>query len=275
MLKTILSLASLILVIAAPLTASTLPEEKVALLFLTREELNHPRLWQQLLEECPDKFSVYVHSKTPIADPFFAPYRIQQIVPTTWSIHAKAWQVLLQEALKDPQNERFVFLSESCIPLYRLGEIHDVLINDPSSYMAFARPWWGKNSRRELQELDKEFRFGNTEWMILNRRHAEIIANDSTFIRIVSRHPNDQESYFATLFAIHDCLHEVRNHSFTYVNWKNATNNGASPWHFLEPSPFNDTLLDEAYTRSALFARKFAKSYPEDVLLNMILDNSN
>lgn len=275
MIKTIIFGISLIFTAVAPLTASTLPDEKVALLFLTREELNHPRLWQELLEDCPDRFSVYIHSMAPLQDTFFAPYRIPQIVPTTWSIHAKAWQILLQEALKDPENQRFVFLSESCIPLYRLGEIYDVLIDDPRSHMAFARPWWQKTSRRELQEVEEEFRFGNNEWMILNRRHAEIIAQDNMLIRIASRHSNDQESYFASLLAIHDCLHEVCNHSFTYVNWKNATNKGASPWCFEEPSAFNDGLLDTAYTRSALFARKFAKTYPEDVLLNMIMDNSN
>lgn len=107
--------------------------------------------------------------------------------------------------------------------------------------------------------------------MVLNRKHAELVAADRGVIRIVSRHENDQESYFATLFAIHGCLfNDLCAHSYTYVNWKNATNGGASPYTFSEVNDFNEALIDEAYKGGALFARKFSGEYPSDAILRRI-----
>ncbi len=243
---------------------------KIALLFLTRSDLNHPKLWQQQIEKSKDLYNVYIHSVKPLSDPYFAGSRISKIVPTSWSIHVKAWQVLIQEAIKNPENEKFVFLSEACIPLYSLDKIYAILISDPRTHMAFSKPWWPSSNPREITELFPQYRFGNAEWMVLNRRHAEIIAQDEAIIRVVARHPNDQESYFASLFAVHNCLPEVANHSFTYVNWRDAINGGASPWHFFETSNFNENLLGQAYSSGAIFARKFTTTYPEDVLIDMI-----
>ncbi|MBA3236967.1 MAG: hypothetical protein H0T62_01275 [Parachlamydiaceae bacterium] len=246
-------------------------EDKIALLFLTRSTPNHADVWKKLLKEAPGKYNVYVHSKEPMGDAFFQKRRISNIVSTTWSIHVKAWQALLQEAVKDKDNVQFAFLSEACIPLHSLKHIYSIITRDPRTHIAFARPWWDSNNPRELHTIDKEFRWGNAEWMVLNRKHAELVASDRAVIRLVSRHENDQESYFATLFAIHGCLFDdLCAHSYTYVNWNNATNGGASPYSFTDVSNFNDALLDEAYNGGALFARKFSKEYPSEDILQMI-----
>jgi hypothetical protein len=87
---------------------------------------------------------------------------------------------------------------------------------------------------------------------------------------LISKYSSDQESYISSLFAIHGVLNEVVNHNYTYSNFEYATNNGANPYAFREVSDFNDRLIQEAYSDGALFARKFFKSYPQDVLLQMI-----
>lgn len=245
--------------------------DKIALLFLTRSTPNHADVWKKLLKDAPGKYNIYVHSKEPMDDPFFQKHRISKIVPTTWSIHVRAWQALLQEAVKDQDNVRFAFLSEACIPLFSLKYIYSVIMSDPRTHMAFAKPWWDQYNPRELHTIDKEFRWGNPEWMVLNRKHAELVAADRAVIRIVSRHENDQESYFATLFAIHESLFDdLCAHSYTYVNWNNATNGGASPYTFKEESDFNNALIDEAYKIGALFARKFSEEYPAKAILQRI-----
>lgn len=250
-------------------------KDKVALLFLTRSAPNHPELWKTLLSEAPDRFNLYFHSKEPLEDPYFQPHRIAKIVPTSWSIHAKAWQVLLQEAIKDPENVRFVFLSESCIPLYSLRCIYTKIMSDTFTHMFFRRPWWPVDNPRELRSVKPKFRYGNWEWMILNRNHAELVAADRKLIKIVAKHENDQESYFATLFAMHGCLEDQTiNQTYTYMNWEHAVNGGASPYPFKEVSFFNDALIEEAYQSGALFARKFSSEYPTQELLNMVRKNT-
>lgn len=246
-------------------------KDKVALLFLTQSAPNHPDLWKILLSEAPDRFNLYFHSKEPIDDPYFQQYRIAKIVPTTWSIHVKAWQVLLQEAIKDPENTRFAFLSESCVPLYSLRCIYTKIMSDSFTHMFYRRPWWTPDNPRELRSIHPKFRYGNWEWIILNREHAELVAADRTLIKIVSRHENDQESYFATLFALHGCLFDQTvNKTYTYMNWEHAVNGGASPYPFMEVSAFNDSLIEEAYKSEALFGRKFSSEYPTQELLTMI-----
>lgn len=243
---------------------------KVALLFLTRNDVNFPTLWERLLHETTDQFTVYVHSKEPVHNSFFQERRIDKIVSTTWSIHCRAWQNLLQEALKSPDNQKFVFLSESCLPLYPLDHIYVHLMKDDQTHMAFSRPWWRPDSIRELHEINIIHRYGNNEWIVLNRKHAEIIANDRGIIRIISKYPNDQESYFATLLSIYGCLGEVINHSYTYSNWNYATNNGASPYHFEKDDALSQELLQDAYNIGALFIRKVSKNFPETILQQAI-----
>lgn len=273
--KPLASLIAACLLIFCSCPASASAKQKIALLFLTRQAPNHPELWKKLLADSRSQYSVYFHSKEPIPDPFFERYRIAKIVPTNWSIHVKAWQALIQEAIKDPENAYFVFLSEACIPLYSLDYIHKIITADSRSHMAFAGPWWPASHPRELHTIDPAYRFGNTEWMVLNRKHAESIAADRAIIRIVSRHPHDQESYFATFFALNQLLDDnLCNHSYTYVNWEHAVNNGASPYHFSGVSEFNEALINHAYSIGALFARKFTPEYPWEILWQMICEHT-
>lgn len=185
----------------------------------------------------------------------------------------KSMAVADQDALKDQDNQKFIFVSESCIPLYSLSSIYEFIMKDDCTYMTYARRWWPIHSPREVHELSPEFRYGNMEWVVLNRAHAELIAKDKSIIKIISRHDHDQESYFATLFAIHNCLDAVCNHSYTYTDWDHPTNGGRSPWVFNEVSEFNDELIEEAYLIGSLFARKFTINYPEGILLQMIRDH--
>ena len=181
-------------------------KEKVALLFLTVNELNHPTVWQHQIQLNTPKFSVYVHSANPILHPFFSFYWIKEIVPTSWAIHARAWQELFREAVKDPNNKKFVLLSESCAPLKSLNEIYDDLIKDETSYMKFFHTWWPEDHYREVVELPKEHRWGNDEWVILNREQALMIAADEEVISKVILHGADGESYFSSLFSFNGIL---------------------------------------------------------------------
>lgn len=240
---------------------------KVALLFLTREDLNFPDLWKNELQACAHLYNIYVHSKKPMQHPFFKPYRISKIVPTSWARHVKAWQALLQEALKNPENVKFVFVTESCMPLYRLSTIYRVLTQDPFSYMEYKRPWWA-GTERTVREIDPKHFYGSWEFVVLNRQHAQLIANDRTIIEIVARYPLDIESYFATFFSLQNCLTEFVNRTYTYMNWEHLNKGGAHPHEFEHYNPLSEQLIKEAYEQGCLFLRKVAKTFPEEVWLS-------
>ncbi len=253
---------------------------KIALLFLTRKDLNHPHLWQEAILEAEDRVNVYIHSKHPLEQDFFKTFRITQIVPTTYLIHVKAWQALLAEAIQNHENMKFVFLSESCIPLYSLKDIHYHLIQDDYSYLYYHEPWWDKNAPREIHEFPLEHRWGNSEWMILNRKHAELIVNDQEIIEVVSKHIHDQESYPSTLFSFKGILNEVVFKQTTYASF--VKGRGTHPYEFQIDNAVNRQSMRSAKRAGCLFARKFASTFPEETLkivrktlLDPLPDSSN
>ncbi len=248
-------------------------DDQIALLFLTVGEINHANLWEKQLKD-DERFSIYVHSKSPIQHPFFAPRRIVKIVPTSWSNHMNAWQELLKEAVKDERNKKFVFLSDSCVPLRPLEDTYHALIQDDRAYMCFRAPWWSKTSSREVVELPEEHRWGNGEWVILNRRYALMIAQDETVIKYVAQHDLDVEAYPSSLLSVHGCLHnaDILCQESTFANWDKGSSHpyqyqGADhPYLFKDDSVKNVELLLEARRGGLFFARKVASTFPQDVL---------
>lgn len=245
-------------------------EDKVALLFLTIKDLNHPKIWQGQISANIKQFSVYIHSKEIMENSFFKKYRIANIVPTSWGFHVRAWQELIREAIKDPDNKKFVFLSESCVPILPLRTIYEKLMKDDNSYMSFSKPWWPSDHGREVVELPLEHRWGNHEWVILNRDHAMLVALDDDVINKVAAHGSDAESYPSTLFSVHGCLNDsnIVRRITTYVNWEH--NDGPHPYTFTEANDFTFNLMQEARNNDCFFARKFAPTFPTVNLLRFI-----
>jgi hypothetical protein len=244
--------------------------KKIALIFLTRNGVNHPNFWKKELSQHADKFNAYFYSDNPLIDPFYNNLRLQETVPTNWNCHIKTWQHILKEAFKNEENYKFVYLSESCLPLFSLNEIYKALTEDNNSYMCFAGPWWPNGDCRDVLWLPKEHRWGNSEWIILNRDHTETIIKDNFIIEIVSNFPIDSESYPATLFSVKRCLGEFVCRTTTYVDWAHPENGGAHPYHFREFSQYNLDVLVEAKKGKHFFARKFTASFPEEAIPQII-----
>lgn len=245
-------------------------QKKIALLFLTRADLNHSQLWQEWIEERPGDFSVYNHCKTPPSDPWFSQFAIPEKCETDWAYTMMAQQALLREALKDPCNYKFVFLSESCVPLRSHAEVYKILTRNDYSYIKWRSIWWACLSYRVLHEFPSEHHWGNQQWIILNRKHAQIIADDDHWIKLASKHVADNEAYPATYLSMKGVLHEAVNVLTTYVDWSRS--NGFSPYTFEEATQENiDLLLKVKINRRGefepmfcLFGRKFSSKFPDE-----------
>lgn len=246
--------------------------KKIALLFLTRKELNHPRLWEKLLEGNHEKFNLYIHPKEPLEDPFFKKFQVANPVPTEYFYHGRAWQIMLQEALKDASNEKFVYLSESCSPLYKLEDLYHHLISNSNSYIRYTKPWWPRNSEREIVEIPVEHRWGNHEWVILNRAHAQVIAEDHEILELAARHiSSDHEGYPSSLFSLKGCLDEVvyRQTTYAYFNTGPGT---PLPFGFYDDEELEAHYLLNAKRGASLFARKFPPEFSSAKLISFALD---
>lgn len=245
--------------------------QKVALMFLTRADLNHTEIWKEWIDL--EKYNVYNHSKNPAADPWFRQFRIAESQPNEWGFLILAQQALLKAAVQDPENTKFVFLSESCIPLYNADEVYEYLTADDSSYMAWRETWWPVESNRSLSEMPLEFHLGAPQWIILNRKHAEMWAFDDYWCPLAMQHMCCDEAYPATFYNMMGELGAFKQLHTTHVDWDRGF-----PYVYAKANIDNITRLIDAKFNSestwgpahCLFARKFAPEFPDKVIRYLI-----
>lgn len=230
---------------------------------MLRGDLNHPRLWEKALANNMDLFSIYMHSMAGVSDQFFKQYQTEKTIPSSYSIHMNAWQYMLQEALKDPENEKFVFLSESCLPLRPLRETYVELLKNEKTHMAYKKPWWGHTPQRDLPVPEKH-RWGNHEWLILHRKHAEMIANDRATIQLAENTLDDMETYPSVFFSLNKILNDdhVINQVTTFVQWDYPGKNNRYPYELFDGDQADLALIAEGIQAKCYFIRKISKSFP-------------
>lgn len=189
---------------------------------------------------------------------------------------------LLANALLDKSNQRFVLLSESCIPLFGFRTIYDYLMNSSLSFLgSFDDP--GKAGRRRYNPKMwpiiniTDWRKGS-QWFELHRDLAIHIVFDTKYYPMFQHYCN-----FPTCFAdehyiptfVHMMHPELNsNRSITWVDWSKG---GPHPrkfgrnditHEFLNRIRFGSTCVYNGKTTKMcfLFARKFHPSALDPLL---------
>lgn len=244
---------------------------KIAFLFLTISGINHEDHWKDFFKNNEKRYSIYIHSKKPFPnDSIFKKNELSNKVSTKWGHLIKAEVALLKEALNDPDNQKFIFCSESTLPLQDFNKIYNHVFSSQNSiFPYFVNPHQNPKDRcykkRNLNLIPKKFRYKNPQWIILNRKHAELMVKDTTIIDIISKYEADDELYPATFLAINHLLNEIDFEETTYVNWQKKTTKikvlREFPFTFSDFSdPEEYALIEQAINKNFLFARKFSKN---------------
>ncbi|XP_052181585.1 glycosyltransferase BC10-like isoform X3 [Diospyros lotus] len=188
------------------------------------------------------KFSVYVHASKdkPV---HFSRYFINREIRSDKVVWGKISMVdaekrLLANALKDPDNQQFVLLSDSCIPLRNFNFVYNYLMYTNISFIdCFIDPGphgTGRYSDHMLPEVEKsDFRKG-AQWFTMKRQHALIVMADSLYYTKFhdyckpgmegSRNCYSDEHYLPTFFHMIDPA-GIANWSVTHVDWSEGK------WH--------------------------------------------
>ncbi|KAJ7966069.1 Core-2/I-branching beta-1,6-N-acetylglucosaminyltransferase family protein [Quillaja saponaria] len=214
---------------------------KIAFLFLTPGSLPFEKLWHKFFQGHEDRFSVYVHAsrgKPAHASPYFVgrDIRSEKVVWGKISM-VDAEKRLLANALRDPNNEHFVLLSDSCVPVHNFEYVYNYLMFTNVSFIdCFVDPGphgTGRYSEHMLPEVEKrDFRKGS-QWFSMKRQHALIVMADSLYytkFKLYCRPNMDgrncyaDEHYFPTFFRMID-PNGVANYSVTHVDWSEGK------WH--------------------------------------------
>lgn len=238
---------------------------KIAFLFLVINSLFHESIWINFFKGHEQEYSLYVHSKEPLkAESWLNNCTPVPTQDTDWARTMKAQIALWREALKDPDNQKFILISESTLPLVPFDEVKNVLATPKSIF------WYTKNfhsaphniyyePRRSMPGIDQKEQYKNYQWIILNRHHAQLLVD--TFDESLLPEFFDQEHYPSTILAKHINLNaEVVPRDLTYACWDhpNAIIH-VHPYTFIDISnPLEKCVLKITRDEHFYFARKFA-----------------
>lgn len=211
-------------------------------------------------------FSVYIHSrpgfvysKRTTACQYFFDRQLPNSIQVDWgeASMVEAERLLLGEALKDTRNDRFLLLSDSCVPLYNFTFVYDYIMTTPKSFVdSFLDAKEKRYNPRMAPSIQKfEWRKGS-QWFALRRVHAETVAYDTDvfplFQNLCRKHlspefwrqkhmPGDpskqhncipDEHYVQTLLAMKGLESEIERRTLTYTLWnQTGKDHGRKGWH--------------------------------------------
>ncbi|XP_062088297.1 glycosyltransferase BC10-like isoform X2 [Humulus lupulus] len=244
---------------------------KIAFLFLARRNLPLDFLWGSFFENADTaNFSIYIHSapgyvfdESTTKSHFFLGRQLPNSIRVGWgeSSMIQAERLLFAEALEDPANQRFVLLSDSCVPLYNFSYIYKYLMSSPRSFVdSFLDAKEGRYNPKMSPKIPmKRWRKGS-QWITVIRRHAEVIIDDEVIFRVFQKYckrrpPLDSrkgklnlklqkqhncipdEHYVPTLLAMSQLEDELERRTLTYTVWNQSANKMENKdWH---PVTFN------------------------------------
>lgn len=245
---------SLVMKLNAEASPPPVQMPKIAFLFIARNRLPLEMIWDAFFQgEKEGRFSIYVHSrpgflfnKATTRSAYFYGRQVNNSVQVDWGEASmiQAEHILLRNALEDSFNERFVFLSDSCIPLYNFSYTHDYIMSTSTSFIdSFADTKEGRYNPKMHPVIPVHNWRKGSQWAVLIRKHAVIMVNDDTVFLEFQKHcrrrslpefwrdhplPSDaskehncipDEHYLQTLIAQKGLEREITRRSVTHSSW--------------------------------------------------------
>uniref|UniRef100_A0A7N0TH24 Core-2/I-branching beta-1,6-N-acetylglucosaminyltransferase family protein n=2 Tax=Kalanchoe fedtschenkoi TaxID=63787 RepID=A0A7N0TH24_KALFE len=247
----ILNLPASTLALASPPPAQW---PKLAFLFIARNRMPLDMVWDAYFQaEKENKLSIYVHSrpgflfnKATTRSTYFWNRQVNNSIQVEWgeSSMIQAERILLEHALMDPLNERFVFLSDSCIPLYNFSYTYKYIFSTPTSFVdSFADTKEGRYNPKMDPVIPVDNWRKGSQWVILTRKHAQVVVKDRTVFPMFQQHCRRKslpefwrekpiigdtskqhncitdEHYVQTLLAQEGLEGEITRRSLTHTSW--------------------------------------------------------
>ncbi|XP_076947198.1 glycosyltransferase BC10-like [Bidens hawaiensis] len=253
---------------------------KVAFMFLVRGLVFLAPLWERFFKGYNGLFTVYIHSSnqlvkvTEAEDSVFYGRRVPS-KPVQWGKPnmVEAGRRLLANALLDYSNQRFVLLSEACIPLFNFSTVYSYLINSKhnfvESYDLEGPVGRDRYSKKMAPVVDiKDWRKGS-QWFEMDRDLAVEVIVEKKYFSVFHDFCNGKcfaDEHYLPTFVTKIFGRTNSNQTLTFVDWKIL---GAHPTLYTRNDVTEKFLLKVRNDRSCeyngkknqtchLFARKFS-----------------
>ncbi|GAB4855515.1 hypothetical protein Ancab_024134 [Ancistrocladus abbreviatus] len=236
-------------------------------------------LWEKFFHGHEGLYSIYVHSLPSYNQSFpknsvFFGRRIPS-KEVRWGMFnmVEAERRLLANALLDYSNQRFVLLSESCIPLFNFSTVYSYLINSTKTFVeAYDLPGpvgRGRYSPQMRPHIKlSQWRKGS-QWFEMDRNLALEVISDRKYAELFKRYCKNScygDEHYLPTFVSTEFWERNSNRSLTWVDWSRSGPHPGMyhrPWvtvEFLQRLRNNHTCEynGEGGNICFLFARKFS-----------------
>ncbi|XP_076911104.1 glycosyltransferase BC10-like [Bidens hawaiensis] len=263
---------------------------KVAFMFLTRGPVVLAPLWEKFFKGNEELYTIYVHSSdlsanvTEPEDSVFYGRRIPSKDVEWGKVNMiEAERRLLANALLDFSNQRFVLLSEACIPLFNFSTVYTYLINSKhnfvESYDLEGLVGRGRYSPKMAPTVDiEEWRKGS-QWFEMDRDLAIEVIADKMYFSVFHDFCDGQcyaDEHYLPTFVTKLFPETNSNRTLHFVDWAKG---GPHPTRYTRNDVTEEFLEKLRNDRSCeyngmknqichLFARKFT-SHALDRLLRI------
>ncbi|KAF3431898.1 hypothetical protein FNV43_RR26634 [Rhamnella rubrinervis] len=216
---------------------------KVAFMFLTRGPVFMAPLWEKFFKGHEGLYSIYVHSNPSYngslpESPAFHGRRVPSKAVGWGKVNMiEAERRLLANALLDISNQRFVLLSEACIPLYNFSTIYSYLMNATKNYvMSYDEPspvGRGRYNFHMFPEITLQQWRKGSQWFEMDRELAIEVVSDKKYFPIFQKYCTGScyadEHYLPTLVSM-KFSEGNSNRSLTWVDWSKGGPHPARFW---------------------------------------------
>ncbi|XP_047308413.1 glycosyltransferase BC10-like [Impatiens glandulifera] len=259
---------------------------KVAFMFLIRGPIPLAPIWEKFFDGHNGFYSIYVHSDPGFneTDPKNSVFHGRRIPSkeVKWgeATMIEAERRLLANALLDLSNERFVLLSEACIPLFNFRTVYSYLINSTKNFVESYDQEGPVGRGRYSQKMSPTFTIDEwrkgSQWFQMDRALALEVISDRVYFPVFQKYcsgPCYSDEHYLPTFVTTKFASRNSNRTLTFVDWAKG---GPHPTRFsrnvsvevLERMrggsrcEYNGRVMDLCY----MFARKFAPDALDSLL---------
>ncbi|CDW81855.1 core-2 i-branching beta--n-acetylglucosaminyltransferase family protein [Stylonychia lemnae] len=230
------------------------------------EKVNNPQVWDIFFENADqNKYSIYYHAKkVDIEKSLNIKSKNQHIkipeILTQWG-DISLWLVmnsLIGYSFSDFKNHRFVFVSQSCIPLYNFDEIYEMVFKEDNSRILFSDKNEIFPKYNHLEQLFERSQIvKHHQWIILTRKHVSVLLRQRhrweylllSLNKKITQKWIPDEALFGTLLNHFGQQEEISNKCVTYADWTNKS-------YLASYDLVDKNLIKKARDQGCLFLRK-------------------
>ena len=262
---------------------------KIALCFIISYEhiLNKEELWREWIEENKDIINVYFYYKDfkKIKSVWIQKHCIPQsfIYETSYFYVMPAYLSLMNYALAhDRSNQWFCMLTDSCCPIISPKRFKYLFYTYYyKSILSWKKAWWNIDfhKRANLALLPEEMRLANDPWFVMKRENVlqtlHFVNKQQKITSTVCNGGLANESLFAIIMYAYRQLNDVICAVSHTTDWSRRSSS-TSPHLFKEANELDIKFIDNSLEkdRYAMFIRKIAPEFPDDILKYYIYEHS-